>query len=317
MQVRESQLVAKAAHSAAFATNGARPPPRGEPLATPTSAEMILRLQRTVGNAAVGRLLQTRQLARLAGPEPLVTTAPEVLEGGAVAAPLVELSAIVPPIAVGTVVILGIAGLVLHHAHQEVEAARARRDATTHHLDQVVRQMWQNGLITDEEWLNYQATGQVPGVWDTEPKPEKRTRGSNTKRFMTMALRHIAQQLQKDPKYILAFLVEWDTGPNGQPDWSTVRWRSRTHLSQEPTVQAGHLTSFHSGAEELLALEDSWFNQVSSQRGETQGAIFHKSAVVLGGLPVEYRTAKMWESVLKWPPGTVDDAPASLGWGDQ
>jgi hypothetical protein len=297
-----------------------RAPERGhakEPLVRgrDTAPLALLAMQRAAGNAAVGRLLRARQLARLAGPLPPASVASEVVAGGSGAAPLVELSAVVPPIAAGTLVIFGIAAITLHQAQQEVEIARARRDATTRHLDDVVRQMWQNGLITDEEWLNYQATGQPPGVWDAEPSPERRKRGSNTRRFMTMALRHIAQQVQKDPHYILGFLVEWDVGPNGQPDWSTVRWRSRAHLSEQPTVQAGHLTSFHSGAEERLALEDSWFNQVSSQRGETQGAIFQKSAVLLGGLPVEYRTAKMWESGRKWHPGTVDEALASLGWG--
>lgn len=79
-------------------------------------------------------------------------------------------------------------------------------------------------------------------------------------------------------------------------------------------MQAGHHMSFHSGAPEHLALEDAWFNQLSSNKGETQGAIFEKPAIDIGGIPVETRTAEMWEHLGLLPPGTVEHAPHSPGW---
>jgi hypothetical protein len=97
-------------------------------------------------------------------------------------------------------------------------------------------------------------------------------------------------------------------------DPATKSWKARTHLSQRPTVQAGHLTSRHSGAVERFALEDSYFNQVSNWLGEMQGAIFEKSAISIGGVPVELRTAQMWERLGKLPTGTVKHAPRHSGW---
>jgi hypothetical protein len=75
---------------------------------------------------------------------------------------------------------------------------------------------------------------------------------------------------------------------------STGNWIARSHLSESPTVQAGHLTSRFSGAAERFALEDAFFNQLSSCTGESKGAIFFKTAVDVGGVPVEARTAEMW-----------------------
>jgi RHS repeat-associated protein len=98
--------------------------------------------------------------------------------------------------------------------------------------------------------------------------------------FMRRALATIKRQ----PNHPLRFLVDPNTG----------KWRARSHLSTKPTVQAGHMTSRHSGAPERFALEDSFFNQVSNWRGETQGAIFRKPAVEIGGVPVDARTAEVW-----------------------
>jgi RHS repeat-associated protein len=99
--------------------------------------------------------------------------------------------------------------------------------------------------------------------------------------FMNSALKIIKQ----NPHHPLRFLVDPDTG----------KWIARSHLSQEPAVQAGHLVSRHSGAAQRFALEDAFFNQVSNWKGETQGAIFTKSAVDIQGVAVELRTAQMWK----------------------
>jgi hypothetical protein len=91
-------------------------------------------------------------------------------------------------------------------------------------------------------------------------------------------------------------------------------WTSRADDADEPTVQAGHLVSRHAGLREYFALEDSSLNQLSGQKGETQGAIFVKTAIDIGGIPVERRTAELWEKQGKLPAGTVDNAQAHSGW---
>ena len=102
--------------------------------------------------------------------------------------------------------------------------------------------------------------------------------------FMRSQLRVILNALDQGKKHPLGFLV----------DPKTRNWRGRSHLSEEPSVQAGHLTSRHSGAPERFAVEDAFFNQVSNWKGETQGAIFMKEAVEIEGVVVEARTAELW-----------------------
>jgi hypothetical protein len=65
---------------------------------------------------------------------------------------------------------------------------------------------------------------------------------------------------------------------------------------------------------EYLLIEDAWFNQLSANVGEAQGAVFFKPGVVIGGLPVELRTALMYESTGMIAPGTVGAAPRTFGW---
>ena len=103
-----------------------------------------------------------------------------------------------------------------------------------------------------------------------------------------------------DPHHPLSFLVDRLTG----------KWVARSHLSEEPTVQAGHLTSRHSGAAERYAVEDALFNQLSNWKGETgRRAVFQKQAVDIGGVPVEYRTAKMYERLGLLPNVRIPNLP--------
>ena len=104
--------------------------------------------------------------------------------------------------------------------------------------------------------------------------------------------------------HLLSFLVD----PNTR--W----WRATRHGMNEPSVQIGHLESYHSEAPERLCLEDSDFNQMSNWKGERHGAIFKKTCVLIGGVHVEHRTASMWESVGLLPKGTVASASRSEGW---
>jgi hypothetical protein len=122
--------------------------------------------------------------------------------------------------------------------------------------------------------------------------------------FMRHALVQIMAGYPPGTTHPLIFLV----------DLSTRNWKARQLYTLDPTVQAGHLTSRHSGEPERLALEDSMFNQMSSHVGESKGAIFFKSAVLIGNVPVELRTARMWERLGALPQGTVDIAAVSSGW---
>lgn len=109
------------------------------------------------------------------------------------------------------------------------------------------------------------------------------TRGAEAPSRQTF-LRRELKKILDNPNHPLGFLVNRQTG----------KWYGTSHLSELPAVQAGHLTSRHSGAPERFALEDAFFNQVSNWRGETQGAIFFKRAVEIEGVPVETRTAQLW-----------------------
>jgi hypothetical protein len=105
--------------------------------------------------------------------------------------------------------------------------------------------------------------------------------------FMNEMLRKILNT----PNHPLRMLVDPAKG----------NWLSRQKYSHDPSVQAGHLSSLHSGAQERLALELGFLNQWASNVGETQGAIFHKSAVNILGIPVEYRSARLLGVLPKEP----------------
>ncbi|WP_404790450.1 S8 family serine peptidase [Altericista sp. CCNU0014] len=99
------------------------------------------------------------------------------------------------------------------------------------------------------------------------------------------------------------------------------KWRTSDSQSEELGIQAGHLTSnhslatgnYHNEAPERFALEDALFNWMDS-KAEGGGAIHEKSAIEIGGLPVEKETAEMWEKIGLIPKGTVANARPHSGW---
>ena len=120
--------------------------------------------------------------------------------------------------------------------------------------------------------------------------------------FKTWALDRIGST----PGHPLQCLVD-----NGTKKWHPNMIRSE----QQPSVDAGHLTSKWTGAPPKFALEDSDSNRYFNH-GENKtrhGVFFEKSAVLIGGVPVEYSTAKMLESTGKLKPGTVAAAPFVKG----
>jgi Bacterial toxin 5/Pre-toxin TG len=96
-------------------------------------------------------------------------------------------------------------------------------------------------------------------------------------------------------------------------------WLSRTAFPtteaefNQAGVQAGHLTSRHSGDVERFALEDPLLNWMDS-RQERLGVIIDKSAIDIDGIPVEIQTARMWEELGYIPRGTVASASPHEGW---
>jgi RHS repeat-associated protein len=123
-----------------------------------------------------------------------------------------------------------------------------------------------------------------PAKAPTSQQSPPLTVASQKRKYNQAFMKNQLNKILRDPTHPLGFLV----------DQKAKDWKSRSHLSHLPGVQAGHLTSLHSGAPERLALEDAWFNQVSSNKGERQGAIFEKQAIDVEGIPVELRTAEMW-----------------------
>jgi hypothetical protein len=133
--------------------------------------------------------------------------------------------------------------------------------------------------------------------------------GHMRKIFLETMLALINEETKKDDRYPLKFLVNPDTE----------HWRSTQKYSHDPSVNAGHVVSRHSEMEERFAIEDAMYNQWSADKGEsgrnaTDRATFFKEAILIGGVPVERRTAMEWESAGLLPKGTVDAASESPGW---
>jgi hypothetical protein len=134
-------------------------------------------------------------------------------------------------------------------------------------------------------------------------EPDPYSRGYLNRVFMAEALAAIKEGTQ-GKKHVLHKLYDHDTDD----------WNSRAPDAEKSTVQAGHLVSRYAGLREHLALEDSSFNQISNEVGETQNAIFIKTALNIDGIPVERRTAQLWESQGILPAGTVKKASPHPGW---
>jgi RHS repeat-associated protein len=132
------------------------------------------------------------------------------------------------------------------------------------------------------------------------------------KAFKKWALKTITEAIEKKGYHPLRNLVKKTKGLRGKQIW---KWRSGSHLSHEPAVHAGHKITRHSGAPERLGLEDAWFNELANYKGEMQGAIFDRGRFLdIGGVPVDYRTARMWESVGLIAKGIVKNAKSHAGW---
>jgi hypothetical protein len=137
-------------------------------------------------------------------------------------------------------------------------------------------------------------------------------RGYLERQFITAMRNNIQAQsntnFPMNERHVLHFLFD----ENG--NWMSRQAFPRTEAEfNQAGVQAGHLTSRHSGEVERLALEDPMLNWMDS-RQEGYGAIMDKTAIDIDGIPVEIETARMWEEMGYIPKGTVESAPSSEGW---
>ena len=112
---------------------------------------------------------------------------------------------------------------------------------------------------------------------------------ATSRRLQEKFMRQMERIIVQNPDHPLRFLI----------DESTQTWASRTHTSEQPTVQAGHLVSNWFirliKGNERLAVEDSLYNQLTNWRGETgRRAIFEKEAVEVEGVVVEVESLKAW-----------------------
>jgi hypothetical protein len=115
---------------------------------------------------------------------------------------------------------------------------------------------------------------------------------------------NMLQTILSDSNHPLRFLV----------NRSTENWVARNHLSEDPAIQVGHLTSLHTGPPERLAIEDAEYNQKASWIGERQRGIFEKAAINIRDVTVELETARLYERCELLPAGTVAESNPDPGW---
>jgi WXG100 family type VII secretion target len=87
---------------------------------------------------------------------------------------------------------------------------------------------------------------------------------------------------------------------------------THAELADNPDlVQMGHIVSNKSGQPERIMLQGAWENQFNAITAEKprMGTYVENVAVDIGGVAVDIKTAKFWESIGWLPEGTVGSAP--------
>ncbi len=189
-------------------------------------------------------------------------------------------------IGVAAVISVGVSGYLLYQLHketQEVEHARQRVQETHQKLEKAVQEAVQQKRMTPEQARLLLSNG-LPSTTELT-RASARNDSGQRQAFMASALTTILAGCNGKP-HPLASLV----------DAKTRDWEGRSHLNEEPTVQAGHDVSAHSGLPANLAIEDSFFNQLTNWTGEKSSvrAVFEKPSIDICGVRVELRTAYMY-----------------------
>jgi hypothetical protein len=114
--------------------------------------------------------------------------------------------------------------------------------------------------------------------------------------------RQAAHLIREKPDHPLKFLLD-EHGEFKSP--SSLKHHA---LAEEPDiVQMSHIISKKSGEPERIMLGGAWENQVAGVTNEKPrtGIYAENVAVDIGGVAVELKTARFWESIGRLPPGTV------------
>jgi hypothetical protein len=116
-----------------------------------------------------------------------------------------------------------------------------------------------------------------------------------------------ARTIASDPDHPLSFLL------NGRGRFKPTRGLSHAELVDRPDlVQMGHIASNKLGGQERLMLQGAWENQINNLTIEAPrvgGAVLNQTAIDIGGIAVDLKTAQFWEKFGSLPGDTVQNAP--------
>jgi RHS repeat-associated protein len=116
-----------------------------------------------------------------------------------------------------------------------------------------------------------------------------------------------AKKIASDPNHPLRFLLD-EKGKFKEQSGLT-----HAELADRPEIaQMGHIQSNKTGGKERLMLQGAWenqFNNVTIESPHVGGAVLDQTAVEIGGIAVDLKTAKFWEEIEFLMPGTVVAAP--------
>jgi chromosome segregation ATPase len=122
----------------------------------------------------------------------------------------------------------------------------------------------------------------------------------------THQMRSAAQSMiASDTEHPLRFLL------NNEGRFFKTRGLSHAELMDNPRlIQMGHITSKVSGETERIMLQGAWENQFNALTIERSsiGGFVHNTAIDIGGIAVDLRTAQSWESFGFLQQGTVEAA---------
>ena len=119
--------------------------------------------------------------------------------------------------------------------------------------------------------------------------------------------RAAAKTIDADPNHPLRFLLGSDGKFKKQDVFTHAELADRPDL-----VQMGHIMSDKTGGQERLMLQGAWenqFNNVTIEAPRVGGAVLDQPAISIGGIAVDLKTAKFWESIGFLKPGTINAAP--------
>lgn len=133
-------------------------------------------------------------------------------------------------------------------------------------------------------------------------------RSRMTSRFREWAI----DRISGTQGHLLEFLLDDSKG-----DFLSAPRRRHSDLADSLAVEMGHRISRHTGAPEGIAIQDAWTNQIDNIVIERLGGWVDNPTIEIGGVPVDLRSAWLWESWGLLPEGTCATAPRALGWTDR